>query len=88
MKRLLIHAISKGLNARGQLRLIRSITHWWTPSIWEHNGRTEGGAILIRLRTDGQLELAFRLTGHLISLHEAEVLRAANITLVDHVIIT
>ena len=47
MKRLLIHAIAKSLNAGGQLRLIRSIARGWTPSIWEHDGRTQGGAIFV-----------------------------------------
>ena len=88
MQRLLVHAIAKCLNGSGQLRLIRSIAHGWAPCIWEHDGRTKGGAILIGLSTNRQLELAFRLTGHLICLHKAEVLRAANISLVDHMIVT
>ena len=45
MKRLLIHAIAKGLNAGGQLRL--TIRNGWTPRIWEHDGRTQGGAIFV-----------------------------------------
>ena len=55
--------------------------------VWEHDRASDGRAILVGVGPYGDFELALGLSGHLVSLHEAEILRASDITLVDDVIV-